>query len=76
MFLGGLNPKEFLNDCKEWHAVVIGFCEGVWPWGTGHKLSDDLKKQVQDEYHYYISARVVGIISLVGFAIGIYKVLT
>ena len=63
--LKGINFKEFLNDFKEWHALVIGFCEGVCPWWTRYKISDDLKKQVEEEFHYYVVGRVIGVIGVV-----------
>lgn len=68
MFLGGINFKELLSEYQEVHALVIGFCEGICPWWTRHKISDDLKKQVESEFHYYVSGRIVGIIALIGIA--------
>ena len=65
MFLGGLfdNVKEFLSNYEEWHAAVIGFAEGFLPWIPEHGMSDSIKEQVEEEYHYYASAIVVGLIA-------------
>lgn len=61
----GINFKQFLSEYQEVHALVIGFCEGVCPWWTKHKISDALKKQVEDEFHYYVVGRVIGVIGVV-----------
>lgn len=77
MFLDAIfkNLGEFLNDYREWHAFVEGFCETFCFWRAKHKLSGELLKDLKGEHHYYVFGRVVGFILLVGFGLIIVKVL-
>lgn len=64
MFLGFLRHiREFMSDYKEWHATLVGFAEGFIPWQPWFDISDELGKQVQGDYHYYVSAMVTGLIA-------------
>jgi len=68
----GLNPKEFLNTYQEFHALVLGLCAVLCPFPSKYKPSDDLVKQIQDEFHYYQTGRAIGIILWIVIA-GIIK---
>ena len=48
----GLKISQFLNDYKEWHALVEGFCDGFWPFSKG-SMSKKLKEDIEGEHHYY-----------------------
>jgi hypothetical protein len=62
--------RELLNCYREWHALVIGFCEVLCPWPPHFKLaSQDLTNQVADEYHYYLFGRAFGVITWLAIAI-------
>jgi len=70
-----INPKQFLNDVEEFHALAIGFFEVLCPWpphfkGMPTTESCDLKK----EYHYYMFGRALGILAWILIA-NIAKVL-
>jgi hypothetical protein len=71
-----LNIKNFINTANEWHAAVEGFCDVFFPFVKPYKPSDNLKKAIEDEHHYYNFGRVVGFIAWVWFWIGVYKVVT
>jgi len=64
-FLGGIDPSDFLSDCKEWHAFVEGVGDGFCPWDTKYEPSKELRKDIQDEYHYYSFGTVIGFAGLI-----------
>jgi hypothetical protein len=68
--------KTFLNTADEWHAFIEGFCDIFFPFNKGYEPSNELKKAIQGEHHYYNGGRVVGFIAWVWFWIGIWKVVT
>ena len=65
--------KSFLNTHEEWHTAVIGFCDGFFPFGCKYEPSKELKKAIENEIHYYKSARVFGFVCWVFYAYGIYR---
>ena len=69
----GINFKEFLNDYKEWHALVDGFCEALCFWPPHYGMSDTLLEDLEGEYHYYVTGRALGFLALIGIIIGIAK---
>jgi len=72
MFLGGIKFKEFLSDYGEWHALVFGVCETIYPGEPQHpKMTKTLAKQIEKESHYYRTGRVLGWMVRVGFIVGI-----
>ena len=62
----GIDFKDFLNDWREWHALVEGFADGFcfnktvpyWP-------NSELLKDLQGEHHYYNAGRALGLASLI-----------
>lgn len=76
MFLSGLNFKEFMNDYREWHAAIEGFCDGFWPWPTKHKPTKQLCRDIANEHHYYNAGRVLGFVGFVVFVAAIHKWVT
>jgi hypothetical protein len=56
-----LNINNFLNTYQEWHALVVGFSEVLCPWPARHKPSQENRKDIEDEYHYYMWGRTLGI---------------
>jgi len=62
-FLRGINPRYFLDTYGEWHALVQGFCEVLCPWPPLHRnMNETLKKEIEDEHHYYMFGRALGIL--------------
>ena len=51
----------FMDTIEEWHAFVDGLCEALCPWPPRHKPSPENQKAIEDEYHYYMWGRAVGI---------------
>lgn len=45
--------KEFLNEPKEWHAFWLGVVRGVLILNID-RLSDELRKDIKEEYHYHM----------------------
>ena len=74
-FLGGINFKEFLSNPKECHAFIEGFCETFCFWQANYDPSHELLDDLEHEHHYYAFGRVVGFISVVGFALLVVKLL-
>lgn len=63
------NWREFLNDPKELHALVIGLCEVVCPWPPRQITIDaELAKAIWTEYHYYMLGRALGLFTWLGIA--------
>lgn len=63
---GGKQEPEVV---AEWHALVQGFCEVMCPWPPRHKdMTDDLKGEITNEHHYYMSGRALGIPAWIGIA--------
>ena len=60
-FMKGLNPSAFLDDWREWHALVEGVSEVLCPWPARHKPSLDLTTDIRNEHHYYMFGRALGI---------------
>lgn len=75
VMLNGINLKEFLSTHQEWHAFIEGFCDGFCAWKMRCQMSSDLQTSTSKEHHYYNFGRVLGFISLIGFAVGVIKVL-
>ena len=59
-FFGWFNPDNFIDTYQEWHAVVVGFSEVMCPWPARHGPSPENKKDIEDEYHYYVWGRTLG----------------
>ena len=67
-----IDPRQFLSTYQEWHALVIGFSEAFAPWPPRHPLTtgEDLKV-IQDEHHYYLFGRALGMLALAGLLVAI-----
>jgi len=63
----------FIDTPAEWHALVEGFCETFCFWRANYEPSKELLKDLQSEHHYYAVGRVLGFISLGGFALLMIK---
>ena len=63
-----LNPAEFMNTYQEWHAFVEGVSEGFCPWDFKFEPNAELKKDIEDEHHYYVFGIVIGFAAFI-FAI-------
>ena len=76
-FLAGINPRYFIDCYEEWHAFVQGWCEAMALFIPPQRkiLSDILAKEIAGEHHYYMFGRVVGVLTWLGIAIFIWKVL-
>lgn len=64
-FLGGIDLKDFLSNCKEWHAFVEGVGDGFCPWDSRYEPSEELEKDIVNEHHYYSFGTVIGFTSLI-----------
>lgn len=73
MFLGFLKEciGEFLSCHEEWHASLIGFAEGFIPWIPTYAISEDLEEEVNNDFHYYVSAMVAGFILRIFAIVGV-----
>lgn len=57
-----LNPREFLSDAAELHALVIGLGEIVPPLPPRFRsYSPSLEEELYAEYHYYMLGRIFGV---------------
>lgn len=70
-FLKSINFKQFMDTADELHAFIIGWGETVcfwlaWLWRG--LITEDLKKMLAKERHYYIFGCVAGIATLYGMA--------
>lgn len=59
-----INPKQFLSEPEELHALTIGFGEVIafWPPLIRNLISDQ-KVDLVKEYHYYMLGRALGVIT-------------
>ena len=62
-FLKGIRPTAFLDCYQEWHAFVIGFSEVLCPWRPRQRPSAVVDGILDQEYHYYLAGRAVGVIA-------------
>jgi hypothetical protein len=51
--------KEFLSEASEWHALWIGFYSAFYKMNR-EKLPDYLRKDVENEFHYYTFGFFIG----------------
>ena len=61
--------RTFLSTGEEWHASVIGFCEILCPWPPRRNIitQQDVNAP-QEEYHYYVFGRAMGVIAWIVLA--------
>lgn len=69
----GIKPKTFLSTPEEWHALAIGFFEVLCPWPPRIRLSGPALDKLLGEYHYYMTGRGLGFLTLVILLLGILK---
>ena len=63
-FLHGLKLRHLLDTTAEVHALTQGFCEVLCPWPPRRPLMSEHKaKEVQDEHHYYMLGRALGVLA-------------
>jgi len=65
-----LNLKEFLNTHQEWHALVIGWGDGVSFRKTDWYMLNvyyGTKEKMRQELHYYKFGLALGFFSILGF---------
>lgn len=55
--------KEFMNTTEEFHAFVVGFFEVLCPWPARQPMAKDYFFHIEDEHHYYLFGRGVGVIA-------------
>ena len=75
MCLKGIDFSEFMNDHREFHAWVEGFCEVFCFWRPRYEPSKELLEELREEHHYYVFGRASGFICLVLFLVGIWKLI-
>ena len=64
-----LKHRYFLDTVAEWHALVQGFSEVLCPWPPRYEvLSQKLAKEINDEHHYYMFGRVLGVLAWLAIA--------
>ena len=59
---------EFLSECGEWHALWFGFYSIFFKLRR-EGLSEELKKDIQREYHYYTLGFFLGKVIIAALAI-------
>ena len=69
----GIKLKTFLNTPEEWHALAIGFFEVLCPWKPRYHSNTYIHTSIKSEYHYYLTGRGLGFISLLLILIGFAK---
>lgn len=60
--------RTFMNTYDEWHATVIGFCEVIAFTKPRFPSSTAQQGYLQEEYHYYVFGRAVGVLAWIGLA--------
>ena len=68
-FLKGIKPSTFLSTHEEWHALVIGSFEVLCPWKPRQRPSTVVDGILNQEYHYYLFGRALGVIAWLIIAI-------
>jgi len=70
-----IDPREFLDDAEELHALVIGIAEVLCFWPSRFTTpSKERAKELAREYHYYQLGRITGFFvwfGLIGLIIAI-----
>ena len=61
-----MNIKEFLNTNEELHALSNGFSEVLCPWPPRYEPDEKLLNELENEWHYYMMGRGLGILAWVG----------
>ena len=62
----GIDFKDFLNDWREWHAMIEGFADGFCFFRTiSYWPDDEGLKDIQHEHHYYNGGRALGLASFI-----------
>ena len=61
---------QFLNTYDEWHALVIGWAEAVYPREPRFKMGLETKNPVDGEYWYYTFGLALGALTWVGVVVG------
>lgn len=62
--------KEFLSTSEEWHALVIGWSEAIYPREPRFKIGLEIKNPVKDEYWYYSFGLALGALTWAGIVVG------
>ncbi len=63
---GGKDQDEVV---AEWHAFVQGICEVLCPWPPRLRaMTADLRREIESEHHYYMTGRVLGVITWIVIA--------
>jgi len=52
-----------MNTPDELHAFVIGLCEILAPWPARYWTFGARLKEIEDEHHYYMFGRAMGVIA-------------
>lgn len=74
--LKGLSLSNFMDTHEEWHAFIFGLCGVICPFPPGHKqMSEELQKQIREEYHYYLFGRATGILCWIGILKLVWEIL-
>ena len=59
-----IDPRQFLSEAEELHALVIGACEILCPFPPRHPtMTHDQAAALVKEYHYYMLGRALGILA-------------
>jgi len=70
-----IDPRQFLSEAEELHALVIGLCEVIAFWPPFFKnLTSDQKADLVQEYHYYMLGRALGIFVWLAICCGVKAV--
>lgn len=70
-----LNPDEFMNDYQEWHAFWEGIAEGFCPWESRFEPTEELRKDIEGEHHYYVFGMIIGFAALIFSIAGAVRII-
>jgi len=57
----GVRWSHFLDTTDEWHSLIHGWCSVLWPFPPRFQPSEELRKEIEDEHHYYVAGQVLGL---------------
>lgn len=67
--------KDFCNTAHEFHALIMGWGEAIYPREPRFKMGMESKNPVDGEYWYYTTGLALGVFTWVGIVIGCIKLL-
>lgn len=70
-----ISIKEFCNTPEEWHSLVIGWGEAIYPREPRFKMGIEKENPIDNEYWYYTTGLALGVVTWIGIVVGCAKLL-